>query len=188
MRPEVTQPLPAGAECGRATRSKASSATGDEGPRGWVPQTEDRTELVRQTTMSAPASAALGTEALWPVLPPLQHVPAFEAAEAARGGKEPSETTTTAAGTPVDSAVGSGKRVRTPSERSLRTRVQLPTKSTKAVATGEGGTFTSIYRGVTRHRLTGRYEAHFWDAQFKREKVVSGGGSRRGTAACYEAC
>lgn len=22
--------------------------------------------------------------------------------------------------------------------------------------------FTSLYRGVTRHKLTGRFEAHFW--------------------------
>lgn len=57
-------------------------------------------------------------------------------------------------------------------------RQHLPTKSNKAVATGQGGTFTSIYRGVTKHRLTGRYEAHYWDAQFKREKVGTGGRTR----------
>ncbi|KAL8171876.1 hypothetical protein V2J09_023680 [Rumex salicifolius] len=31
------------------------------------------------------------------------------------------------------------------------------------------GQRTSIYRGVTRHRWTGRYEAHLWDNSFKRE-------------------
>jgi hypothetical protein len=52
-------------------------------------------------------------------------------------------------------------------------RPQLPTKSAKAVPTGEMGTFTSVFRGVTKHRLTGRFEAHFWDSQHKRQTVVS---------------
>lgn len=33
--------------------------------------------------------------------------------------------------------------------------------------------FTSAYRGVTRHRLTGRYEAHYWDSSYVRPNVVS---------------
>ncbi|EFN58603.1 hypothetical protein CHLNCDRAFT_13529, partial [Chlorella variabilis] len=33
---------------------------------------------------------------------------------------------------------------------------------------------TSPFRGVTRHRLTGRYEAHFWDSSYKK------GGRSRG--------
>ena len=49
---------------------------------------------------------------------------------------------------------------------------RLPTKSSKAVPSG-GGTFTSIYRGVTRHRLTGRFESHLWDAQYRRPVAVS---------------
>lgn len=32
--------------------------------------------------------------------------------------------------------------------------------------------FTSAYRGVTRHRLTGRYESHFWDSSYLRPNVV----------------
>ncbi|KAK9697520.1 hypothetical protein RND81_08G042900 [Saponaria officinalis] len=41
---------------------------------------------------------------------------------------------------------------------------------------GEGfGHRTSIYRGVTRHRWTGRYEAHLWDNSCRRE-----GQSRKG--------
>nr|XP_010929255.2 AP2-like ethylene-responsive transcription factor AIL5 [Elaeis guineensis] len=31
------------------------------------------------------------------------------------------------------------------------------------------GQRTSIYRGVTRHRWTGRYEAHLWDNSYRRE-------------------
>jgi hypothetical protein len=46
-------------------------------------------------------------------------------------------------------------------------------QSNKAVPTGIDGVFTSMYRGVTKHKLTGRFEAHFWDASFKREPTVS---------------
>lgn len=55
-----------------------------------------------------------------------------------------------------------------------RRRPLIPTKSAKAVPTGESGVFTSLFRGVTKHRLTGRYEAHYWDASFKRETKVLG--------------
>jgi hypothetical protein len=51
---------------------------------------------------------------------------------------------------------------------------QVPTKSHKAQPSASTGQFTSMYRGVTRHRLTGRYEAHFWDSSYKRENVVGG--------------
>ena len=47
-------------------------------------------------------------------------------------------------------------------------KTHVPTKSHKAVPSSITGTFTSMYRGVTRHRLTGRYEAHFWDSSYKR--------------------
>ena len=50
--------------------------------------------------------------------------------------------------------------------------LKLPTKSIKAHPPGLGGTFTSIFRGVTRHRATGKFEAHFWDASFKRDTPV----------------
>ncbi|KAL6767365.1 hypothetical protein ACKKBF_B34985 [Auxenochlorella protothecoides x Auxenochlorella symbiontica] len=59
-----------------------------------------------------------------------------------------------------------------------RRRPHCPTKSTKAVPTGENGVFTSLFRGVTKHRLTGRYEAHFWDASHKRETKGKGGRTR----------
>ncbi|WOL11792.1 AP2-like ethylene-responsive transcription factor AIL7 [Canna indica] len=36
-------------------------------------------------------------------------------------------------------------------------------------AAAVGGQRTSIYRGVTRHRWTGRYEAHLWDNTCRRE-------------------
>ncbi|XP_042440742.1 AP2-like ethylene-responsive transcription factor AIL5 [Zingiber officinale] len=49
-------------------------------------------------------------------------------------------------------------------------------KSTSsATAADTFGQRTSIYRGVTRHRWTGRYEAHLWDNSCRRE-----GQSRKG--------
>ncbi|CAN1829156.1 AP2-like ethylene-responsive transcription factor AIL7 [Linum perenne] len=41
------------------------------------------------------------------------------------------------------------------------------------------GQRTSIYRGVTRHRWTGRYEAHLWDNSCRRE-----GQARKGRQVC----
>ncbi|KAI3827619.1 hypothetical protein L1987_01698 [Smallanthus sonchifolius] len=43
------------------------------------------------------------------------------------------------------------------------------------------GQRTSIYRGVTRHRWTGRYEAHLWDNSSRRE-----GQSRKGRQGGYD--
>ncbi|KAJ8465784.1 hypothetical protein OPV22_028336 [Ensete ventricosum] len=43
------------------------------------------------------------------------------------------------------------------------------------------GQRTSIYRGVTRHRWTGRYEAHLWDNSCRRE-----GQSRKGKQGGYD--
>ncbi|KAF4396717.1 hypothetical protein F8388_004685 [Cannabis sativa] len=40
---------------------------------------------------------------------------------------------------------------------------------------------TSIYRGVTRHRWTGRYEAHLWDNSYRRE-----GQTRKGRQGGYD--
>ncbi|CAI9759285.1 unnamed protein product [Fraxinus pennsylvanica] len=43
------------------------------------------------------------------------------------------------------------------------------------------GQRTSIYRGVTRHRWTGRYEAHLWDNSYRRE-----GQARKGRQGGYD--
>ncbi|KAH9604850.1 hypothetical protein KSS87_004791 [Heliosperma pusillum] len=43
------------------------------------------------------------------------------------------------------------------------------------------GQRTSIYRGVTRHRWTGRYEAHLWDSSCRRE-----GQARKGRQGGYD--
>lgn len=69
------------------------------------------------------------------------------------------------AGTPKDG----GKK------RSHVTNRQLyPNKSAKANSGKSDGSFTSKYRGVTRHRLTKRFEAHFWDSSYERPKTKSG--------------
>ncbi|KAJ4828156.1 AP2-like ethylene-responsive transcription factor ail5 [Turnera subulata] len=57
--------------------------------------------------------------------------------------------------------------------------VQADTASKKSVDTF--GQRTSIYRGVTRHRWTGRYEAHLWDNSCRRE-----GQSRKGRQGGYD--
>ncbi|WOL19735.1 hypothetical protein Cni_G28537 [Canna indica] len=54
-----------------------------------------------------------------------------------------------------------------------------PAESRKAV--DSFGQRTSIYRGVTRHRWTGRYEAHLWDNSCRRE-----GQSRKGRQGGYD--
>ncbi|WOK95020.1 AP2-like ethylene-responsive transcription factor AIL5 [Canna indica] len=55
-------------------------------------------------------------------------------------------------------------------------------RKTKATATAETfGQRTSIFRGVTRHRWTGRYEAHLWDNSCRRE-----GQSRKGRQGGYD--
>uniref|UniRef100_A0A2N9EF82 AP2/ERF domain-containing protein n=1 Tax=Fagus sylvatica TaxID=28930 RepID=A0A2N9EF82_FAGSY len=52
--------------------------------------------------------------------------------------------------------------------------------STKKIA-DTFGQRTSIYRGVTRHRWTGRYEAHLWDNSCRRE-----GQARKGRQGGYD--
>ncbi|KAJ0985078.1 hypothetical protein J5N97_003434 [Dioscorea zingiberensis] len=57
--------------------------------------------------------------------------------------------------------------------------VPAPADARRAVDTF--GQRTSIYRGVTRHRWTGRYEAHLWDNSCRRE-----GQSRKGRQGGYD--
>lgn len=44
--------------------------------------------------------------------------------------------------------------------------------SQKTGNSGKYGKTTSAYRGVTKHRLTQRFEAHFWDSSYIRKKPV----------------
>ncbi|GJN41202.1 hypothetical protein PR202_gn00548 [Eleusine coracana subsp. coracana] len=77
--------------------------------------------------------------------------------------------------------------------------VALPEVDGKVVASGDGkvveaaaaqqkkaaaetfGQRTSVYRGVTKHRWTGRYEAHLWDNSCRRE-----GQTRKGRQGGYD--
>ncbi|XP_050215524.1 AP2-like ethylene-responsive transcription factor AIL5 [Mercurialis annua] len=54
-------------------------------------------------------------------------------------------------------------------------QAQIADQSAPRKALDTFGQRTSIYRGVTRHRWTGRYEAHLWDNSCRRE-----GQSRKG--------
>ncbi|KAE9602427.1 hypothetical protein Lal_00049896 [Lupinus albus] len=56
-----------------------------------------------------------------------------------------------------------------------------PQKPTPKKTSDTFGQRTSIYRGVTRHRWTGRYEAHLWDNSCRRE-----GQSRKGRQGGYD--
>ncbi|XP_047162503.1 AP2-like ethylene-responsive transcription factor PLT2 [Vigna umbellata] len=69
-------------------------------------------------------------------------------------------------------SMGSGKdsTCETSGENSTNTVEAAPRRTLDTF-----GQRTSIYRGVTRHRWTGRYEAHLWDNSYRRE-----GQSRKG--------
>ncbi|XP_040379514.1 AP2-like ethylene-responsive transcription factor BBM2 [Oryza brachyantha] len=82
-------------------------------------------------------------------------------------------------GSVVAAAGGGGGAVAAESSSSENKRVDSPSGAVdggvprKSIDTF--GQRTSIYRGVTRHRWTGRYEAHLWDNSCRRE-----GQSRKG--------
>ncbi|GAU51513.1 hypothetical protein TSUD_190910, partial [Trifolium subterraneum] len=61
--------------------------------------------------------------------------------------------------------------------RSIGTELAESSKDVvnKSIATHTIGQRTSIYRGVTKHRWTGRYEAHLWDNSCKQEGQVRKG-------------
>ncbi|KAE8665095.1 AP2-like ethylene-responsive transcription factor PLT2 [Hibiscus syriacus] len=71
---------------------------------------------------------------------------------------------------------GKGSTSETSAENSTNT-VDAPPRRTLDTF----GQRTSIYRGVTRHRWTGRYEAHLWDNSCRRE-----GQSRKGRQGGYD--
>ncbi|KAL3841048.1 hypothetical protein ACJIZ3_025639 [Penstemon smallii] len=66
-----------------------------------------------------------------------------------------------------------------PQETPKHLVVAAPPPAKKAVETI--GHRTSVFRGVTRHRWTGRYEAHLWDNSCRRE-----GQSRKGRQGGYD--
>ncbi|XP_026456816.1 AP2-like ethylene-responsive transcription factor AIL7 isoform X1 [Papaver somniferum] len=61
------------------------------------------------------------------------------------------------------------------SEKAIVAVGDANSESCKKITPDTFGQRTSIYRGVTRHRWTGRYEAHLWDNSCRRE-----GQSRKG--------
>ncbi|KAM5582614.1 AP2-like ethylene-responsive transcription factor PLT2 [Rosa sericea] len=77
-------------------------------------------------------------------------------------------------------SMGSGKgssTCETSADNTSTTTVEAPPRR----ALDTFGQRTSIYRGVTRHRWTGRYEAHLWDNSCRRE-----GQSRKGRQGGYD--
>ncbi|KAF9610452.1 hypothetical protein IFM89_022416 [Coptis chinensis] len=59
--------------------------------------------------------------------------------------------------------------------------VVVEPETPKKIISDTFGQRTSVYRGVTRHRWTGRYEAHLWDNSCRRE-----GQSRKGRQGGYD--
>ncbi|GAB4838249.1 hypothetical protein Ancab_027778 [Ancistrocladus abbreviatus] len=68
-----------------------------------------------------------------------------------------------------------------PSSEAQKQAVAVLPAVAKKTAESTFGQRTSIYRGVTRHRWTGRYEAHLWDNSCRRE-----GQSRKGRQGGYD--
>ncbi|KAF8389360.1 hypothetical protein HHK36_026054 [Tetracentron sinense] len=67
------------------------------------------------------------------------------------------------------------------SELTQTEKAVVPVESAPKKVVDTFGQRTSIYRGVTRHRWTGRYEAHLWDNSCRRE-----GQSRKGRQGGYD--
>ncbi|CAK9872281.1 unnamed protein product [Sphagnum jensenii] len=99
------------------------------------------------------------------VLPGHHHVAAQTSPQAAAPVSEPRKRGTGRMGAAAASAAG-GKDGSGPSPR-------------KSIDTF--GQRTSVYRGVTRHRWTGRYEAHLWDNSCRKE-----GQTRKGRQGGYD--
>uniref|UniRef100_A0A0E0KSI0 AP2/ERF domain-containing protein n=1 Tax=Oryza punctata TaxID=4537 RepID=A0A0E0KSI0_ORYPU len=85
----------------------------------------------------------------------------------------------------VAAAAGGGAVVAAESSSSENKRVDSPGGAVDGAVPRKSidtfGQRTSIYRGVTRHRWTGRYEAHLWDNSCRRE-----GQSRKGRQGGYD--
>ncbi|XP_010936940.1 AP2-like ethylene-responsive transcription factor ANT isoform X2 [Elaeis guineensis] len=76
---------------------------------------------------------------------------------------------------PISSSVAAADGTKYPNAKST-TREPIPRKSIETF-----GQRTSQYRGVTRHRWTGRYEAHLWDNSCRKE-----GQTRKGRQGGYD--
>ncbi|GFY94086.1 AINTEGUMENTA-like 7 [Actinidia rufa] len=77
-------------------------------------------------------------------------------------------------------ALSLGVRARARARGSEKALVSVDSESCKKIS-DTFGQRTSIYRGVTRHRWTGRYEAHLWDNSCRRE-----GQARKGRQGGYD--
>ncbi|KAG4988521.1 hypothetical protein JHK84_031086 [Glycine max] len=80
-------------------------------------------------------------------------------------------------------SMGSGKdsTCETSGDNSTNTTTTTTVEAAPRRTLDTFGQRTSIYRGVTRHRWTGRYEAHLWDNSCRRE-----GQSRKGRQGGYD--
>ncbi|KAK6235624.1 hypothetical protein SCA6_010961 [Theobroma cacao] len=103
-------------------------------------------------------------------------VPVQNAVVAANNNYEYQENANNLQSLTLSMGSGKGSTCETSGENSTNT-VEAPPRRTLDTF----GQRTSIYRGVTRHRWTGRYEAHLWDNSCRRE-----GQSRKGRQGGYD--
>lgn len=68
----------------------------------------------------------------------------------------------------IDGSLNAKKRRKAGDDGMGSKKKMYPNKSSKANSGKADGSFTSQYRGVTKHRLTQRFEAHFWDSTYQR--------------------
>nr|XP_007139701.1 hypothetical protein PHAVU_008G052000g [Phaseolus vulgaris]ESW11695.1 hypothetical protein PHAVU_008G052000g [Phaseolus vulgaris] len=81
----------------------------------------------------------------------------------------------------VENGESSSDNKQPPTTAALDTTPTGATESAPRKSIDTFGQRTSIYRGVTRHRWTGRYEAHLWDNSCRRE-----GQTRKGRQGGYD--
>ncbi|KAK6923272.1 AP2/ERF domain [Dillenia turbinata] len=102
----------------------------------------------------------------------INHINGFEAFSGNSGGGSEVEDSSLVSSvvTPIESNGGLclGNQ-RNDQKNAVVVAVDESQGSKKVVPSDTFGQRTSIYRGVTRHRWTGRYEAHLWDNSCRRE-------------------
>ncbi|CDO98253.1 unnamed protein product [Coffea canephora] len=76
----------------------------------------------------------------------------------AKSSKQKTSSTTTTTTTSIDADNNNSSNSTTPVVKTTKTK-----RTRKSVPRDSPQQRSSVYRGVTRHRWTGRYEAHLWD-------------------------
>ncbi|TVU36165.1 hypothetical protein EJB05_18084, partial [Eragrostis curvula] len=176
-----------------ATNGGASAASGNGGSIGlsmiknWLrsqpaPPLQQRAEAAADGAQAAAQALSLSMNMAGAQAAGMQHI----AGERGRAPAESLSTSVQGGGT-----IAARKEDSSGSGGAGALQVAVSTDTGGSGASGEApaprktvdtfGQRTSIYRGVTRHRWTGRYEAHLWDNSCRRE-----GQTRKGRQGGYD--